>query len=100
MKTVYFILVLLISLTSFSQQTDFTVAAGTQKTLAPEEQTLSVKTFNLGDGCTIIIPSSMSGWTVTAEDVTIGKNVKILGQGTNGASGANGISSSGAIAAN
>ena len=90
MKNVYFILVLLISLPSFSQQTDFTIPAGTQKTLVLAEQTLSLKTFNLGDDCTIIIPSTMSGWTVTADDVTIGKNVRIIGQGTNGASGANG----------
>ena len=90
MKNVSFIFVLLISFVSFSQQTDFTVAAGAQRTLTSDERTLSLKNLNLGDGCTIIIPASMDGWTVTATDVTIGNDVKIIGMGLNGAAGSSG----------
>ena len=90
MKIASFIFALLISFTSFSQQTDFTVAAGVQRTLTAAERTLSLKNLILGDDCTIIIPASMDGWTVTATDATIGKNVKIMGIGLNGNSGAAG----------
>lgn len=91
MKTVFFIFVFLISLASFSQQSDFTVAPGTQRTLTPAERTLSLKNFTLGDNCSIIIPPSMDGWTVTATDVTIGKNVQIVGMGAHGGAGTAGI---------
>lgn len=90
MKTASFIFVLLISFTSFSQQADFTVAAGVQRTLTDAERTLSLRNFILGDDCTIIIPASMDGWTVTATDVTIGRNAKIIGMGLNGGPGAAG----------
>lgn len=94
MKTVSLIIVLLISIASLSQQTDFTVAAGVQRTLTAAERTLSLKNLSLGDDCTIIIPASMDGWTVTATDVTIGRNVKIIGTGSNGASGSSGSNAS------
>ncbi len=91
MKTSFLIFVLVISFTSFGQQTDFTVAAGIQRTLTAAERTLSLKNFILGDDCVIIIPSTMDGWTVTATDVTIGKNVRIIGVGLIGASGNAGL---------
>ena len=90
MKTTSFILALLISFISFGQQTDFTVAAGVQRTLTAAERTLSVKNLTLGDDCTIIIPASMDGWTVTATDATTGKNVQIIGIGANGGTGNSG----------
>ena len=90
MKTVSLIIAFLISVASLSQQTDFTVAAGAQRTLTAAERTLSLKNLSLGDDCTIIIPASMDGWTVTATDVTIGRNVKIIGAGSNGVSGNSG----------
>lgn len=62
-------------------QTEFTVAAGTSKTLTAAERTLSLKSLSLGDNSSIIIPPDMNGWTVTATDVTIGTNVKIFAQG-------------------
>ena len=90
MKTSSFIFLLLISFVSISQQTDFTVAAGAQRTLTAAERTLSLRNLTLGDDCVILIPASMDGWTVTATDATIGKNVKIIGMGLNGSVGANG----------
>ena len=90
MKTSSFIFLLLISFVSFSQQTDFIVAAGEQRTLTNTERTLSLKNLTLGDGCIITIPASMDGWTVTATDVTIGKNVQIIGIGANGGTGNSG----------
>lgn len=94
MKTASFMFLLLISFCAFGQQTDLTVAAGSTRTLTAEERTLSLKNLVLGDNCTIIIPPAMNGWTVTASDVTIGMNVKIIGVGSNGANagmGANGF---------
>lgn len=90
MKTACSIFGLLISFASFSQQSDFTVAPGAQRTLNATERTLSLKNFNLGDDCTIIIPPFMDGWTVTATDVTIGRNVRILGTGSFGGAATNG----------
>jgi len=73
-------------------QKDLTVEAGAIKTLTSTERTLTLRSLSLGDNSTIIIPQTMDGWTVTATDVTIGENVKIIGQGSNGFIGANGTS--------
>ena len=69
---------------------DFIVAAGAQRTLTPQERTLSLKKLSLGDNAVIIIPPSMNGWTVTATDVTIGNNVRIIGPGNHGYGGSSG----------
>jgi len=79
-------------------QTDFTVAAGAQRTLTAAERTLSLKTLSLGDNCVIIIPQNMDGWTVTAADASIGTGVKIMGRGVDGFHG--GLGGSAASAAN
>src|SRR5688572_6166768 len=73
-------------------QKDLTVEAGAIKTLTSTERTLTLRTLSLGDNSTIIIPQTMDGWTVTATDVAIGENVRIIGQGTNGAAGMGGAS--------
>lgn len=91
MKTLSVVLLLLSTSFSFGQQTDFYVPANTQRTLTPAERTLSLKSMTLGDNSIVIIPTSMDGWTVTALDVTIGQNVKIVGFEVNGAGGSNGI---------
>ena len=89
------IIVLLASLLSiqlFGQQKEFIMMPGSQKTLTPEDRTLSVRTFTLGDNCIIIIPPTMDGWTVTAAEASIGTNVKIIGQMTAGTFGYSGVS--------
>lgn len=98
MKCVLFVSMSLFSILSFCQQTDFIVSAGTQRTITPAERTLSLKTLSLGDNCTVIIPASMDGWSVTASDVVIGSNVKIIGQGIHGVSGSNGGSAASSAA--
>src|SRR5215213_1783887 len=89
MKTLLVLCILLAPL-ALAAQTDLIVPAGTQKTLTPEERILSLKKFSLGDNVTIFIPAGMNGWTVTATDVSIGNNVRIISQGTNGYGGASG----------
>jgi len=80
MKTLLSLFILSNAFALTAQETEFIVAAGTQRTLTSAERTLSVKKFSLGDNVTIIIPAHMDGWTVTATDAAIGKNVKIIGQ--------------------
>lgn len=91
--TTLLLVVVLIPLLSFSQ-TDFSVPAGEQRTLTATERSLSLKTFSLGDNCTIVIPPSMDGWTVTAAEATIGTNVTIMGQAVNGTPGPAGATAS------
>jgi hypothetical protein len=91
MKTLLALYILLAPLASAAQN-DLIVPAGTQKTLTPEERTLSLKKFSLGDNVTIFIPPGMNGWTVTATDASIGNNVKIISQGTIGYGGTSGSS--------
>jgi hypothetical protein len=83
MKIAALLLISLSPLYLFSQ-TDFTVAAGAQRTLTAAERTLSLKTLSLGDNCVIIIPRDMDGWTVTAADASIGTGVRIMGRGVDG----------------
>jgi hypothetical protein len=90
MRKNFLIPVLLFSLSASAQQSEFVVAAGTQRTLTTSERTLTIKNFVLGDNAAIIIPPGMDGWTVTATDASIGTNVKIIGRGANGNNGANG----------
>ena len=68
------------------------IPAGKTKTLTDSERNLSLQKLVLGDNVTIIIPASLDGWTVTANDVTIGNNVKILGDGAYGEHGLTGSS--------
>ena len=90
MRKIFLIPAILFSAIAIAQQSEFVVAAGTQRTLTTAERTINVKNFVLGDNATIIIPSNLDGWTVTATDASIGTNVKIIGGGTNGSNGANG----------
>ena len=94
MKKYLLLLLLFAPIALFAQ--DFIVAANAQRTLTPAERTLSVKKFSLGDGAVIIIPAEMNGWTVTATDVSIGNNVKILSVSPGGYSGMNGSPAAGA----
>ena len=96
MKTSFLIFLLLVSLSSAAQQNEFIVPAGAQKVLTPSDRILSLNKLSLGDNATIIIPPEMNGWSVTARDVSIGNNVKIISnanigiRGPHGSSGASG----------
>ena len=80
-------LIFLFLIPTFVTAQDFIMQAGSQKTLTPDERTLSLKKFVLGDNVTIYIPAAMDGWTVTASDVSIGNNVKIIATGNAGNAG-------------
>ena len=98
MKKTLSFLFLSLPLAVLAQQNEFTVEANASRTLTSTERTLSLKKLNLGDNSTIIIPATMDGWTVTATDASIGHNVKIIGNGTDGANGGNGVNGSNAPA--
>ncbi|HEY0679944.1 MAG TPA: hypothetical protein VGD17_16785 [Chitinophagaceae bacterium] len=86
------ILLLLLASPIILTAQDLIFAPGSTKVLTAEDRILSLKKFTLGDNVTIIIPPTMNGWTVTATDVTIGNNVKIIGQSNYGYGGASGSS--------
>lgn len=92
----HLVALLLASLPLALMAQDFIVPAGGQRTLVASERTLSLKKFSVGDNAIIIIPASMNGWTVTATDVSIGNNVKIMAEPTGGYSGASGASAASA----
>ena len=78
-------LILLNSLTLIKLKAqDFIVAPGVTKTLTTSDRNLNVHKLILGDNSTILIPPSMTGWDVIADDVVIGQNVKIIGIGSAG----------------
>src|SRR6185436_2016934 len=81
-----------------AQQNDLILPAGAQKTLTPEERILSLKKLSIGDNATIIIPPAVNGWTVTATDVSIGNNVKIISMATHGNAGPSGVSAAASTA--
>ena len=84
-------LILLNSLTLIKLKAqDFIVAPGVTKTLTTSDRNLNVHKLILGDNSTILIPPSMTGWDVIADDVVIGQNVKIIGIGSAGKPGSNG----------
>jgi hypothetical protein len=88
MKKILFLFLCWVSL--LTQAQDLTIASGTTKTLTAVERTLTLHKLVLGDNCTIIIPATLDGWTVTADDAQIGTNVKILGSGISGINGVKG----------
>jgi len=79
MKTLLALFILSNAFALTAQETEFILAAGTQRTLTSAERTLSLKKFSLGDNAIIYIPAHMDGWTVTATEVSIGKGVRIIG---------------------
>lgn len=86
----HLLLFLFVSFVVEAQAQDLVIAAGTTKTLTAAERTMTLRKLTIGDNAVIVIPASMDGWTVVADDVSIGMNVRIVGNGVNGNSGTNG----------